>query len=231
MTGKETISVVMATRNAARYLPEALASIAAQTRPADELVIVDKDSADDTVAIAEHAGARVIPQRGSGFAGAWNEGIEAARGSLIAMLDSDDRWDERKLEIQEGALAADPALGCVVGHVRFFTESGEEVPAGFNPALLDGDHLAQMPGALLARRPVFDEVGLFPTDYEVANDIEWFSRLKDSPVAMGVTPGAIIEKRVHGSNLSYTNAGILNAEVMRLLRASVARKREAEAGG
>lgn len=220
------VSVVIATRNAERYLATALASVAAQTYDKVETIVVDKASVDRSVEIAREHGARCVQQRGTGFAGAWNEGIEVARGELIALLDSDDSWSEEKLEVQVGLLEARPELDYAIGRVRFFLEPGLEPPPGFNPDLLGTDHVAHMPGALLARRRVFDAVGPFRTDFEIASDIDWFARLKDAGLRTEVAAGALTHKRVHDANLSYFEAQDMSREILRLLRASVARQRE-----
>jgi glycosyltransferase involved in cell wall biosynthesis len=226
VTDRPLVSVVIPVKNAERFLPQALSDVAAQTYDHHEIVVVDGRSTDRTAEIADSfPGVRRIEQAGEGFAAAWNIGIEAARGELIAFLDSDDRWEPGKLAAQIELLQADPGLACTVTHMRFFVEPGISPPPGFDPALLDGDHVAYMPSALLTRREVFDEIGVFPTDYEIANDIEWFARLKDSPLRCGVVPDVMVRKRVHDSNLSLVAARNLNSELLRLLRQSVRRQR------
>jgi glycosyltransferase involved in cell wall biosynthesis len=225
MSAAPLVSVVIATRNAERYLATALASVAEQTYDNVEVIVVDKASSDRSVEIAQAHGARCIEQRGNGFAGAWNEAIEVARGDLIALLGSDDSWAPGKLEAQVRLLEERPELDCAIGRVRFFLEPGVKPPRGFKPELLGTDHVAHMPEALLARRSVFDEIGLFRTDYNIASDIDWFARLKDAGLRTGVAEGALTYKRVHDSNLAYFEAADLSTEVLRLLRASVARQR------
>ncbi|HET8650731.1 MAG TPA: glycosyltransferase, partial [Gemmatimonadales bacterium] len=74
---RATVSVVIPSYNSAAYLPGALASVRAQRRAADEIVVVDDGSSDDSRAIALEAGARVI-QTGT------NAGPAAARNLGIA---------------------------------------------------------------------------------------------------------------------------------------------------
>jgi len=221
------VSVVMATRNAGRFLDEALRSVRTQSFDDLEIVIVDKDSQDGTLEIAEAHGARCVAQRGTGFAGAWNEGVEVARGGLIAFLDSDDRWEQGKLDAQVRLLEERDDLGYAIGKVRFFLEPGLPLPPGFRPELLGADHVAPMPGALLARRSVFDVAGPFRTDLEIASDIDWFARLKDAGVHGEPAPGALTHKRLHDRNLSHFSAQNMNTEIVGLLRESVQRQRGA----
>ena len=86
------MSVVVPTRNRARYLEVALASLRAQrAAPEYELVVVDDGSTDDTRAVAAAHGARVEPVRGSGLNAARNTGVATTTGALVAFVD-DDVW-------------------------------------------------------------------------------------------------------------------------------------------
>ncbi|MEA2458498.1 MAG: hypothetical protein QOC95_1470 [Thermoleophilaceae bacterium] len=226
MSAEPLVSVVIPVKNGARFLVDALADVAAQTYRRHEVVVVDGGSSDGSAEIARSVpGVRCVEQEGDGLPDAWNTGIAATRGELLAFLDSDDRWLPSKLETQVGALAHEPQADFAICHVRFFLEYGKPCPPGFDPMLLDGEHVANMPSALLTRRSVFDAIGNFPTDFEIASDIEWFARLKDSGLRRVVVPEALVKKRVHDTNLSYFAAGEMPRELLRVLRDSVARQR------
>ncbi len=87
-----TVSVVIPTFNRARVISRALESVFLQTRPPDEILLVDDGSTDDTAAQvrAEFPGVRLIEQENRGVSAARNAGIRAATGTWIALLDSDD---------------------------------------------------------------------------------------------------------------------------------------------
>ncbi len=155
------VSVIMAVRNGERYIAQALESVGAQTYDHHETVVVDGASTDRSVQIASgHPGVRCIQQAGrTGFAGAWNDGIAVARGSLIAFLDSDDLWEPTKLERQIEILRAQPQVDYVITRVRFLAEPGVPLPPGFKPELLGTDHIANMPSALMIRRTALDTAG------------------------------------------------------------------------
>ena len=219
----------MATLNAERFLAESLGSVAAQTLPPLEIILVDGGSSDATADIAATFPAtRVLRQETRGFATAWNEGIMAARGSLIALLDSDDRWPADKLQCQVKRMSEAPAVDLVLGHVRFFLTGPP--PAHFKPELLERAHRGPMPGALLARRSVFDRIGWFEDRWAIAGDVDWFARLVDAGVPTAMLDDVVIEKRVHQSNLSYTaaRAPAYRREILEALRDSVHRKRNRE---
>lgn len=225
MPTRPTVSVIIAVRNGERFLPEALADVERQTYPHREVIVVDGGSTDRSVEIARSFGARCVAESGNGFAHAWNVGMAAASGELIAILDSDDRWRDDKLERQVTALETDPRLDYLVTRVSFFLEPGLPLPRGFRPSLLEGDYVANMPSALLARRRVFETIGNFPAHYSVAGDIDWFARLKDSGLRGDVVQEVLVTKRVHDSNVSLFAGRNFNRELLRLLRDSVARQK------
>jgi teichuronic acid biosynthesis glycosyltransferase TuaG len=98
------VSVVIPTWNAARYMRDTLDSVFAQSYPNWEIVAVDDCSRDGTLDILRGYGERVrviVRKFNSGTADIPRyEGVAASRGSLVALLDSDDMWEPRKLERQ-----------------------------------------------------------------------------------------------------------------------------------
>lgn len=88
-----TVSVVLATYNRAHFLPQALDSLLNQTRPPDEIIVVNDNSTDDTDDVLKRYGARIryIPQQvNAGKPAALNHAIPLAEGSHIWLFDDDD---------------------------------------------------------------------------------------------------------------------------------------------
>lgn len=88
----ELVSVIVTTRNSARTLERCLHSIAAQSYPSIEMLVVDNHSIDATVQIAAACGARVL-QAGPERCAQRNAGIREARGSFVFIADSDMAFD------------------------------------------------------------------------------------------------------------------------------------------
>ena len=113
------VSVVIPVRNDAPMLRRALRALAAQTRPADEIVIVDNGSTDDSAGIAAAAGAVVVSEPITGIPRASAAGYDAATGDIIMRIDADTvvpvDWIARAL-----ADFADPALDLLTGHATFY---------------------------------------------------------------------------------------------------------------
>ena len=84
-----TISVVIPSFNDAGFVVACLEALAAQTRPADEIIVVDNGSTDATAEVALGAGARVVHEPRRGIWPATAAGFDAASGDLLARLDAD----------------------------------------------------------------------------------------------------------------------------------------------
>ncbi|WP_298229530.1 glycosyltransferase family 2 protein [Gryllotalpicola sp.] len=106
--------------NDGEMLRRVLADLAAQTRPADELIVVDNGSTDDTGDVARGAGAIVLLQPVKGIMSAAATGYDAATGDVIARLDADSRPYPDWLERIEREFDSSPAIGVLTGPGDFY---------------------------------------------------------------------------------------------------------------
>jgi len=224
--GPARVSVVMAVKNGERFIAQALDSVMTQTLAAHEIILVDGQSTDSTVEIARrYTGLKIVEQRGTGIANAYNTGIKATTGEMVAFLSHDDLWASEKLSRQANALMDNPELGYVTALATFFLESGSELPYGFRQELLQGSHVAHIMETLMARRNTFSAVGPFDESLSTAEDVDWFSRAKDKAIPSAVVPHALLKKRIHGANISL-DVESNNRNLMQTIRQSVLRKRQ-----
>jgi glycosyltransferase involved in cell wall biosynthesis len=183
----DKISVIIPVFNRRREVLRAIASVLVQTLQPDEILVVDDASTDGTAdAVAALQDRRIKLLRhmqNRGAAAARNTGIEAAEGSWIAFLDSDDEWDARKLTLQLGALRDAPPdmVASVTGYVIHDYRTGEQRNLCPTPRDASLDTLATgcslgIGSTLLARRQVFFEVGLLDPDLPRLEDWEWLMR-------------------------------------------------------
>lgn len=105
-----TVTAVIPVYNGAAEIRRSIESVLGQTRPVDELIVVDDGSKDATAEIVRSYGSRVrlLTQANAGVAAARNHGAREARSEWIALLDHDDEWLPRKIEIQMAALERRP---------------------------------------------------------------------------------------------------------------------------
>ncbi|WP_240793657.1 glycosyltransferase family A protein [Arthrobacter sp. BB-1] len=118
--GGVAVSVVIPTRNDARMLEACLELLSRQTRPADEIIVVDNASTDNTAGICSAAGVRRIPVDVPGIPATAAAGFDAATGDIIARLDTDSRPPADWLERIEAELAAADHLSLVTGPGEFY---------------------------------------------------------------------------------------------------------------
>jgi hypothetical protein len=114
------LSVALCTFNGEPYLEEQLASILAQGRPPEEVVICDDGSADRTIDIlrdfAKSTGfpVRIVLNPGRlGFTKNFEKAIRLCEGDVIVLSDQDDCWYQTRLAMLEKAFVANPAQGLI----------------------------------------------------------------------------------------------------------------------
>lgn len=135
MLGDLHISVAMCTYNGERFLPEQLASIAAQTRLPDELVVCDDGSQDRTLAMLEEFRAsvpftvRIVRNETNlGRTRNFEKSINLCQGEFIALTDFDDVWYPGKLQVLADALQAEPQAGYAFCNADLMDSSGKPLP-------------------------------------------------------------------------------------------------------
>ena len=114
-----TTSVVIATRNRAEMLEEALQSIVDQTLCPTEVVLVDNASTDQTPEVADRFRSKLnlvyVIEPQLGVAHARNRGIATARGDIVAFIDDDCLPDPEWLQNMVWRFESDPSIGVVGG--------------------------------------------------------------------------------------------------------------------
>jgi glycosyltransferase involved in cell wall biosynthesis len=131
-----SVSVVIPCWRCADVVGRAVASVAAQTLPALEVILIDDASGDATLetlhGLASRYGSGWIKVIGlssnAGPGAARNAGWDAAAGDCVAFLDADDAWHSRKLELQTAWMAEHPDID-FTGHSSKVMRQGEREPA------------------------------------------------------------------------------------------------------
>lgn len=222
-----TVTAAIPVRDGEAYLAEAIESVLAQSRPCDQVVVVDNGSSDRSAAIAAGYGpaVEVVAEPRPGIGPARNAAVAAARGELVAFLDADDLWRPDKIELQLAAFRARPALQLVFGHVRQF--ASPDLPAEEAAAL----RLPEEPqpglyiGAMLARRSAIDAIGPWAEDVRVSDGLAFLLRARELGLRQEMLTATVTLRRLHGANHSIHNRDE-RAEFARHLKRSLDRRRE-----
>ncbi len=111
-TQQPLVSLLIPICNVEQYLEQCLESACAQTLRDIEIICINDGSTDGSLAIIESFAARddrirIIDKPNSGYGDSMNKGIEAARGTYIAILESDDFLDPEALEYMAGRCEAE----------------------------------------------------------------------------------------------------------------------------
>ena len=186
------VSVIIPTYNRTHVLGRAIESALDQTSPAQEIIVVDDGSTDDTPQlIAEKfPQCRYIQQSNQGVSAARNRGIEAATGEWLAFLDSDDEWLPGKLEVQQNMLEQQPDIK-ICHTEEIWIRNGKRVNQMKKHAKCGGRIFQKClplcvisPSSVVIHRSLFDEVGYFDEQLPVCEDYDlWLRICATHPVA------------------------------------------------
>lgn len=186
------VSIVMAAKNYARFLPMAVESVRAQTFTDWELLIIDDGSADDTPrAVHRFLGdprIRYVRSDSLGQSRAKNLGIGLSRGEFVAFLDADDAWLPTKLEKQLARFSAIPNVGVVYCRRLLMDEGGRvakpQAASATQSTSRRQKHISTMFvqnfvcfSSAVVRREVFSCVGAFNPEWDLAIDYDLWLRV------------------------------------------------------
>jgi glycosyltransferase involved in cell wall biosynthesis len=206
------ISVLMPLRNAARFLEEALESLASQTFRNFEIVAVDNGSTDGTFDILlnwARREPRLRPLRleHAQLAAALNHAASVARSPLLARLDGDDVAYPGRLAAQLAAMEARPAAGVIGSAAELIDGAGR--PLGeLKPPQRHRDICARqriscglIASSTLMRANSFRQVGGYRTGLNVSEDFDLYSRMSEH-CELANLDEILIGYRIHGDSLT-----------------------------
>jgi glycosyltransferase involved in cell wall biosynthesis len=239
-----TVSVVIATFNRAGMVRQAIQAALAQSRPPEEIVVLDDASTDATPeTLAEmaalHRRLRVFRRASnSGGVEAWNEAAAQAHGDYIAFCADDDRFLREHLEASLAYLEDHPQAGLV--HSGFIDaveapgdESFAERPLRSQEPLQTtrGDLISYMtryynwplhPSTLVVRRAVWESSGGYNPAYALA-DTDWFVRVVEQIPAVLLPRHGVYNRRHAGNWSNRLGSARMQAEIFEIVESSIAR--------
>ena len=213
---KDSVSVIITTYNRKNIIGRAVDSVLGQTRPADEIILVDDGSSDHTNQLIKekYPDIKYIWQDNRGIGHARNTGISQARGIWIAFLDSDDEWLPSKLIDQLKALQHQPDYklchtneiwvrnGKRVNPMKKHEKSGGLIFKNCLPLCIIS------PSSVIIHRSVFEEYGLFDESLPVCEDYDLWLRFCAFLPILYVEKPQIIKYGGHSDQLSHKYWGM-----------------------
>lgn len=211
------VSIIMCAYNAGRYIEEAIDSVQAQTFENWELIVVDDGSVDDTAqkvkAKMQDQRIRYIYQKNAKQGKARNNGIAHARAEWISIIDADDRWMPKKLELQL-SVAKETNADVLCSRANLINAEGNYVgdnqlhtlQTGWlkpQQALLNGRNDIIF-STVLIKKTVLNAVGGFNETPGMAEDYHLFLSFSDRGYTFYRQPEILADYRIHASQTSST---------------------------
>lgn len=207
-----SVTVVIPVFNVRPYLEQCVESVLTQSYDDVEIVLVDDGSTDGSgdlcdVLAGRHHGVRAVHQANAGLSAARNTGIDAATGSLVTFLDSDDWWDPSFLEALVGALASHPRAGVAMSTFQRVPGTAWAAPWDATSVLDVEEAVASFAGdqhtlftiacAKLYRRDVLHEVR-FPVGRLHEDEFTTYRALMSAPTVVVPEPLYFYRHRADG---------------------------------
>jgi glycosyltransferase involved in cell wall biosynthesis len=217
-----TIAAVVGVYNGEDLIGETVRSILDQTRPADELIVVDDGSTDGTAEILAGFGdaIRVIRQTNGGCPAAFNRAFSEARSEFVAMCGADDLWEPTKLERQAAALARFPEIDVAFGGSWSFGSVELPWPDPPGVGILDGDELYRVlfdeniicASSIVVRRRLYNDLGPFIEQVNgerfACDDYDYWLRALESKAVFYYEPGIHTYYRRHAGNATHNQVWV-----------------------
>jgi glycosyltransferase involved in cell wall biosynthesis len=209
----QSVSVIATVLNEAASIDRLLRSLAGQTRPPDEVVIVDGGSTDGTTEALEAFrrqapfAMQVLVRPGANISAGRNAAIEAAAGPIIAITDAGVRLEPDWLERLVAPFAAEPAPDVVSGFFVPEYRSLFELALGATtlPRLeeLDPEVFYPSSRSVALRREAWAQVGGYPEWLDYCEDLLFDFALRDAGYRFAFAPDAVVHFTPRSSLRAY----------------------------
>ncbi len=210
MTRLPKVSVIVPTYNRASWLGETLRSVVNQSFKDFELIVVDDGSIDNTSQVMQSfpSAQYFAMEKNCGVSKARNLGLDYAKGEFICFLDSDDLWDERKLEVQLHWMKNNiDSQVCYTNEI--WIRNGVRVNPMNKHRKYTGDifrHCLALcivsPSSVMLRKGLFDEVGNFDESLPACEDYDLWLRVAVEYAFHFIEEPLIIKRGGHADQLS-----------------------------
>jgi len=225
---KVTVSIITATWNCQETVADCLASVAGQTWPHRQHVVVDGASTDGTLDVLQaHRQQLAVlhSEPDCGIYDALNKGLALATGDVVGFLHADDLYAHPQVLEQVAAAFANPAVCAVYGNLHYVRQHDTtQVVRHWASSPFSRQRLAWgwMPPhpTLYLRREWYERIGGFDTRYRIAADYLSILQLFSQPGFKAVyLPEVLVTMRLGGaSNRSLRNIARKTAEDWQALR-------------
>ena len=220
MSSKENdykVSVIIPTLNRINTLQRAIDSVIAQSFESIEIIVVDNGSSDGSVNMLKkyYPTVKLIHEHKSGVSASRNKGIMYAKNTWIAFLDSDDAWDQKKLEKQINLLHNSHDKYRLIHTNEIWIRNGKKINQMKKHQKFGGyifnECLALCcisPSSVLIDRSIFDDMGLFNENLPVCEDYDMWLRICSKEAVLFIDEKLTFKYGGHKDQLSKSYWGM-----------------------
>ena len=216
--------------NSERTIARCVESVLSQTRLPDEYLFVDGGSTDGTLELLDErvkrllavgVSSRVLHQeRHPGEAGipsAWNQGLDAATGDVIALLNSDDWYENNALAYVMEQFEADRNMEILAGPVQMVTPTGEKERRLYPQCLWLSQILMPLKHpACFISRSLYARIGKYDTSFKISSDYEFVWRCRKALADIHFFETCLVNMEAGG--LANANRAMARNETLRIAR-------------
>jgi len=215
-----SISIIIATHNAGKYLQNCLNSIIIQKGKNTEIIIVDGGSKDNTLEIINNNRRYItywISEPDNGIYDAWNKGVSNATGNWIMFLGSDDLLSPKALEAYRKFIDRNQqSFDIISSKLDYVNENGTHIKfvgEPWNWEKLKMSRLSFAHPGLLHNAKLFKTNGLFDNTFKICGDSEFFLRTQGK-----ITAGFLdfVTVKMQRGGVSYSVKAIIESYQIRL---------------
>ncbi len=197
------VSIITVVYNRANTIEQCIKSVAEQTYPNIEYIIIDGESNDGTVEIInnnmEHVD-QFISEQDTGIYNAMNKGIKLSKGEYVLLLNSDDWYHKETVSLLIAAASKTTSCSIIHANALAIGETGKATYE-IKPWLNDGIYTRGMPlrhETMLVPRKIYENYGIYNERYRILADYEFVIRLYKKNISFEHVDTALLYFRVNG---------------------------------
>lgn len=203
------ISAIIPTFNREEHILNAIKSIQNQTFAVDEIIVIDDGSTDNTKECLKNENIRYIYQENSGVSSARNRGIKEAKNEWITFLDSDDIWEDSKIENHLNIHKQHPTLLSSYTDEQWINK-GKVIKLKAHqekeePSFLNSLRLCKIgTSTFFCHKSIFTDIGYFDEELTVCEDYDLWLRILKKYAIKFIDKKLTIKHAGHENQLSFS---------------------------